>query len=362
MIVYLVGNTVNGKRYVGITTKTLEERWRQHCWLAENDGCQAVYRAMRRYGIKAFEIQQIDKANSLEELLEKERFYINAFATFTTTGHGYNMTLGGDGVFGFQQSKETRAQMTSAAEARFSDASEREKQRQRQAAFWDNEQRAEAALRTLNAHKNKPELARQHSEFMKRFSNPEQMSKRAKLFWDAPGARERFTDSQAAYWSDPKNRARRSQEIRARFASNPEYAKKVSEGKKKYFRENPDAGQQHSKLMKRRFRDKPELLDKLSEQTKRCYEKDPTLLGRMAVARRATWVRNSEGREKAAKGARTRATARALLRARLEELAAMYRTTTGAEFPVPSRAAGGWRTEVMSELIRQLEGLLAGLP
>lgn len=32
MFIYLITNNVNGKQYVGQTTKTIEERWKRHCW------------------------------------------------------------------------------------------------------------------------------------------------------------------------------------------------------------------------------------------------------------------------------------------------------------------------------------------
>ena len=31
-IVYKITNVLNGKIYIGITTRTLEERWQQHCY------------------------------------------------------------------------------------------------------------------------------------------------------------------------------------------------------------------------------------------------------------------------------------------------------------------------------------------
>jgi hypothetical protein len=56
------------------------------------------------------------------------------------------MTLGGDGVFGFEFSNETKIAMAQAAAARFSDPAERERQRLRQELFWTDGKRAEQAI------------------------------------------------------------------------------------------------------------------------------------------------------------------------------------------------------------------------
>lgn len=49
---------------------------------------------MRKYGIENFSIEQIDTANSPEELGEKERAYIAHFNT--RVPNGYNLTAGGE--------------------------------------------------------------------------------------------------------------------------------------------------------------------------------------------------------------------------------------------------------------------------
>jgi group I intron endonuclease len=94
MIVYLITNTANGKRYVGITTHSISKRWPEHCFLARTHAKQALYRAIRKHGISCFSIREIDTADTLDELKKKERHYIEYFGTYTKTGHGYNMTLG----------------------------------------------------------------------------------------------------------------------------------------------------------------------------------------------------------------------------------------------------------------------------
>jgi predicted GIY-YIG superfamily endonuclease len=45
VIVYLITNTKNQKRYVGITTGTLAQRWYEHYWLAANGKSQALCRS-----------------------------------------------------------------------------------------------------------------------------------------------------------------------------------------------------------------------------------------------------------------------------------------------------------------------------
>lgn len=94
-IVYKITNKINGKGYVGITTKTLAERFSAHCGRAISEK-SAVQKAIRKYGRKNFSIEAIDSANTKEELIEKEISWIEKLNTFK--GYGYNLTLGGEGV------------------------------------------------------------------------------------------------------------------------------------------------------------------------------------------------------------------------------------------------------------------------
>jgi group I intron endonuclease len=326
MVVYVITNTVNGKRYVGIATgitpeEALKRRWFEHS-KAARDAPQALYRAMRKHGVENFTVEQIDQAETLEELLEKERHYIQLLGTFTNTGHGYNMTLGGDGVFGFEFDEESKAVMAASAVARFADPVERELQSQRQERFWTESNRAEHSEKIARVHERNPDLARQHSEFMKKNSDPERMRKNARLAWDTPEIREQMLHSSAEYWSDPAKREKRGKEIRQRLADNPDYAKNISKAKKKLYRERPELAQRHSQMMKQRFAENPALLDEMREQTTR------------ADARRRA------------------------LRDELTSLAVEYQAQTGETFAIPKRSEGGWQTAVMVELITRLKPLL----
>jgi group I intron endonuclease len=100
MIVYKYTNLINEKVYIGITTKTIKERHRQHL-KSLNDGAY-FHNAIKKYGIENFHLEVIDKADSKEELRQLERRYIkdhNSFA-YSHNSKGYNCTIGGDGMTG----------------------------------------------------------------------------------------------------------------------------------------------------------------------------------------------------------------------------------------------------------------------
>nr|DAK68165.1 MAG TPA: intron associated endonuclease [Caudoviricetes sp.] len=89
-IVYLITNKTNNKKYVGITRRSLEERFSEHC-----KANSLIGRAIRKHGVENFCIQRIDVAENELELFEKEIDYIDYFKSF---GEGYNLTHGGDGA------------------------------------------------------------------------------------------------------------------------------------------------------------------------------------------------------------------------------------------------------------------------
>src|SRR5258708_1318781 len=93
--VYLITNTINGKVYVGQTTATLATRWRQHKWEGkQQDASMLISRAIRKYGIEAFNIQEINKAYSQNEL---DALEIEAIRQYDSTNRnkGYNVLIGG---------------------------------------------------------------------------------------------------------------------------------------------------------------------------------------------------------------------------------------------------------------------------
>lgn len=100
--IYKITNIINNKIYVGLTTKTPEERWKQHVSTAHKlnhkDSKCLFKRAIRKYGQDNFKLEIIDIADSEEELKEKEIYWIKKLKSyaFDDDGYGYNSTRGGD--------------------------------------------------------------------------------------------------------------------------------------------------------------------------------------------------------------------------------------------------------------------------
>lgn len=105
--VYKITNKVNNKVYIGITSKGISARWREHIYSAEHNCPFKLHRAIRKYGKENFSVELIDFCNNWGELAEKERFYIDKYQSIEDE-FGYNMTDGGDGTFGKHHSEETK--------------------------------------------------------------------------------------------------------------------------------------------------------------------------------------------------------------------------------------------------------------
>lgn len=96
-IIYKITNQVDGKIYIGRTTQSIKKRWAAH-----RGGIEAkknirlrLYCAMKEFGKEVFSIEQIDTAESFEELKEKEKYYIIKLNSHNPD-IGYNMSIDTD--------------------------------------------------------------------------------------------------------------------------------------------------------------------------------------------------------------------------------------------------------------------------
>ncbi len=107
MIIYKITNRINGKVYIGQTTKSLRWRWQCHC--SKSKGCPLLKRAILKHGRENFTVEQIDTACTREELDAKEIYWIKFYDSMNRD-KGYNLTSGGESKKSY--SEETRRRMS----------------------------------------------------------------------------------------------------------------------------------------------------------------------------------------------------------------------------------------------------------
>ena len=90
MWIYKITNIQNNKVYIGQTIRPIEQRLKRHFNDALNNILDTHFaRAIRKYGKENFIIEQIDTAQTQDELNQKERYWIQYY---NSVNDGYNET------------------------------------------------------------------------------------------------------------------------------------------------------------------------------------------------------------------------------------------------------------------------------
>lgn len=102
--IYKITNQINGKVYIGQTSKIdPTKRWNEHrhAVIDPDQKERPLYRAMRKYGIDNFKFEVIETVYEEDHttLNQREQYYIKKYNSFlySDDSNGYNLTLGGDG-------------------------------------------------------------------------------------------------------------------------------------------------------------------------------------------------------------------------------------------------------------------------
>jgi group I intron endonuclease len=115
---YCITARSTGRFYVGITTKTVAERWNGHKSDARRGAAHHLSKAIRKYGPTEFLVEEMFQYDTLEEAQYAEEDIIRQLDLTRT---GYNSSFGGEcaALFtGRTHTPETRAKMSAAAKGR----------------------------------------------------------------------------------------------------------------------------------------------------------------------------------------------------------------------------------------------------
>ena len=205
--IYVITNLVNSKKYVGQTVRELRARWAGHLQAARRGGDSALCRAIRKYGEENFIIEPICNCD-IDQLCKLEVSYIAAWNT-ATSGNGYNLTIGGDGV---NPTEEIRAKMSVSAKRRAATPEGRANLAACTRAALDPNVRSR-----LEAKRNKtvstPEFhdkmsAAIRAVFAQRPCLKRRLSKMQRLYAATDEGRANLSKQALSQWSDPEKRAK----------------------------------------------------------------------------------------------------------------------------------------------------------
>jgi group I intron endonuclease len=259
---YVVVNTINNKKYIGITTTTLKQRWSLHVMASKyRDYKSALYNAMSKYGADKFSIHLMYNCNSWEKLVLWEKQTI--IEQQTKVPNGYNITDGGEGSLGLVHTEEFKRNL-SEMKIQF---------------YIDPEQRKAQSERSIKAH-NTPEaleLSKQISTLL--WKNPEYRTKTLKA----------LEKSRTAEWRTITLNALE----KSRTVTNEE---KRIEAVIKATRDNP-AWMEAIKIRNKELAKDPEWRKKVSDGLKTLYE-CPQKIKEMSQRQLKYWEEPHEERRK----------------------------------------------------------------
>lgn len=109
MVIYQVTNLINNKKYIGQTTNSFNQRYKggkgigAERILTSKRGNIPLTRSIEKYGHDNFKVEIVERCASINELNEREAYYIELY-DLTTKEKGYNLKGGGEnGYWGWKQ-------------------------------------------------------------------------------------------------------------------------------------------------------------------------------------------------------------------------------------------------------------------
>lgn len=94
MVIYLITNLINNKKYVGLTKRNVKVRWYEHVKKSKSKNLSelSLHHDISLYGKNNFNFEVLKECSSISELCEFEKIYIKELDSIK---NGYNLNTGG---------------------------------------------------------------------------------------------------------------------------------------------------------------------------------------------------------------------------------------------------------------------------
>jgi group I intron endonuclease len=209
VIIYVATNKVNEKSYVGQTRMSLRQRFYKHKHDAKMGATALFHRAIRKYGLSSFDIQQVSETKSNCVLNNLEKLWVILLQS-ENPSLGYNLTAGGEGGLPTQEIRKKMSQK------KLSDPVAMERVRQLGLASCGRKASPELRkiLREANSGSNNGFFGKKHSEETKRKSSEAQ--------------KKRYASGEAkatSYWAGKKFSEEHKAKLKKSFDSRPKDSK-----------------------------------------------------------------------------------------------------------------------------------------
>lgn len=102
---YRICSLIDGKVYIGITSRSLKARWAEHLYESRRKRSgMTISAAIAKHGAENFVIETVCCARSWGDICDAERLLIDQYSC--RTPRGYNLREGGEGAFGYKPSAD----------------------------------------------------------------------------------------------------------------------------------------------------------------------------------------------------------------------------------------------------------------
>lgn len=103
---YIISCLIDGKVYVGITSRSLKRRWNEHLYASrKGNSPMTVARAIGKHGPDNFRMESICSARTWADICAVETVLISQYDS--RAPNGYNLREGGEGSFGHGRTAES---------------------------------------------------------------------------------------------------------------------------------------------------------------------------------------------------------------------------------------------------------------